>query len=577
MRFSKKKPVNYSKKRLINLIGEDKNTLNLEAKNVQNIAYTLASEDNETSHILGIDEQGNAYINAKEEDLATFSILDNPYSLYWGSSSETGDTSYSYKPITESLNITKGAVVEPLELKKLNKIAYQFFNNRKPANGAYNLDIKITGFDKDIKIKENNVDNMFFDISKHLENYLCIDIDNLKTFNLYLSHKNDNVSSEILFDASQVQNWNIVPEFYFDANSLLYIEPFVTAKFDEYLEYYKGEPVYNEMYKRLRTGFNIFDIHKIKQVIPDDAEDSQYVQNYEFNRPYTDDEVVVKKFANLSAINMHSQDYSNCTIYLANNQNTNLTIENNSYLKYNPPYYENVDNVGDISLSITNEEPNVVNFNIDSDFNTEDETTLRIQQMPTITKNKLLNKITSLYLASNSLSVIKGAIPLKSLTLAITNELPESFQLGSFIQPDAHLKELNLSESQFKNIPENFSQFNSLETLILNDTIEKIGSYAFSNLSYINNIVLSKNLKQIGTFGLQYIGNNDNITSLDFRDTQLETLKFRSLYSDASLKIYLPTTVTNIDAFIFGPNTTVYYKGTAEGSPWGAKEVITEF
>ena len=135
MCFSKKKPVNYSKKRLINLIGEDKNTLNLEAKNVQNIQYTLASEDNETSHILGIDEQGNAYINAKEEDLATFSILDNPYSLYWGSSSETGDTSYSYKPITESLNITKGEVVEPLELKKLNKITYQFFNNRKPENG----------------------------------------------------------------------------------------------------------------------------------------------------------------------------------------------------------------------------------------------------------------------------------------------------------------------------------------------------------------------------------------------------------------------------------------------------------
>lgn len=118
MRFSKKKPVNYSKKRLVNLIGEDKNTLNLEAKNVQNIEYTLASEDNETSHILDIDEQGNAYINAEEEDLVTFSILDNPYSLYWGSSSETGDTGYSYKPITSSLNITNGEVVEPLELKK---------------------------------------------------------------------------------------------------------------------------------------------------------------------------------------------------------------------------------------------------------------------------------------------------------------------------------------------------------------------------------------------------------------------------------------------------------------------------
>ena len=531
MRFSKKKPVNYSKKRLINLIGEDKNTLNLEAKNVQNIQYTLASEDNETSHILGIDEQGNAYINAKEEDLATFSILDNPYSLYWGSSSETGDTSYSYKPITESLNITKGAVVEPLELKKLHKISYQFFNNRKPANGAYNLDIKITGFDKDIKIQENNVDNMFFDISKHLENYLCIDIDNLKTFNLYLSHKNDNVSSEILFDASQVQNWDIVPVFYFDANSLLYIEPFVTAKFDEYLEYYKGEPVYNEMYKRLRTGFNIFDIHKIKQVIPDDAEDSQYVQNYDFNRPYTDDEVVIKKFANLSAVNMYSQDYSNCTIYLANNQPTSLIIANDNYTAYKPPYYENVVGTGDISLSITNSNSNVANFYMDSGY-TEDETTLDIQQTASNVGNALCSKIHALSISSSNLSGISGNLSkIESFTLAVQNELPETFSLGSAITSES-LKLLDLSNSQFKNIPESLlgeygEKGRKLETLILSDTIENIGRGAF-DLPYLNEIVLPKNLKKISSSGLQNIGASGYITSLDFRNTKLETLEFRS-------------------------------------------------
>ena len=574
MRFSKKKPVNYSKKRLINLIGEDKNTLNLEAKNVQNIQYTLASEDNETSHILGIDEQGNAYINAKEEDLATFSILDNPYSLYWGSSSETGDTSYSYKPITESLNITKGAVVEPLELKKLNKIAYQFYNSRKAEYGNYTIDVTVKGFNTPIRIIEENAKSGMTDISNHFENYLCIDIDNLKPFNLYLSHKNDNVSSEILFDASQVRNWDTTPEFYFNADFLLYIEPFVTAKFDEYLEYYKGEPVYKEIYKNGITGFR-FDFKKIKQVIPDDAEDSQYVQTYEFTYASNrQDEVVVKKFANLSAVIMKGGDYSNCTIHLADNKNTSLIIHNINSSKYKPPYYENVDNAGDISLFITNEDSNVVNFNIDSDFNTEDETTLRIQQMPPITKNKLLNKITSLYLASNSLSVIRGAIPLKSLTLAITNELPERFQLG--FTDNFNLKELNLSDSQFKNIPGNFSVYNTLETLILNDTIESIGENAF-NSSCLNNIVLPKKLKKIGFHGLYDIGTIGNITSLDFRDTQLETLEFNSLYSDASLKIYLPTTVTNIADYTFGSNTTVYYKGTATGAPWGAKEVITEF
>ena len=576
MRFSKKKPVNYSKKRLVNLIGEDKNTLNLEAKNVQNIQYTLASEDNETSHILGIDEQGNAYINAKEEDLATFSILDNPYSLYWGSSSETGDTSYSYKPITESLNITKGAVVEPLELKKLHKISYKFFNNRKPANGAYNLDIKITGFDKDIKIKENNVDDMFFDISKHLENYLCIDIDNLKTFNLYLSHKNDNVYSEIIFDASQVQNWDTAPVFYFDANSLLYIEPFVTAKFDEYIEYYKGEPVYNEMYKRLRTGFNISDIHKIKQVIPDDAEDSQYVQNYDFNRPYTDDEVVIKKFANLSAVNMHSQDYSNCTIYLANNQLTSLIIANDSYTAYKPPYYENVSNVEGINLSIVNDDPRIAAFNLSNNYQ-DNELKIQIQQTASDSSNALALKIHNLSISSEDLLSIVGALDgLESLTLQIQNELPDGFVLADFITFTS-LKILDLSNSKFKNIPNRFGNTNYfIETLILSDTIENIGNSAF-DLQSLKEIVISKNLKKISANGLQNIGKAGYITSLDFRNTKLETLYRGSLLSDANLKIYLPTTVTAIAKDAFGSNTTVYYNGTATGAPWGAKEVITEF
>ena len=129
--------------------------------------------------------------------------------------------------------------------------------------------------------------------------------------------------------------------------------------------------------------------------------------------------------------------------------------------------------------------------------------------MPPITKNKLLNKITSLYLASNSLSVIRGAIPLKSLTLAITNELPENFQLGSFINSDANLKSLDLSDSRFKYIPNYFSDFESLETLILNDTIESIGENAF-NSSCLNNIVLPKKLKKIGFNGLYDIAHTDS-------------------------------------------------------------------
>ena len=586
MRFSKKKPVNYSKKRLINLIGEDKNTLNLEAKNVQNIAYTLASEDNETSHILDVDEQGNAYITAKEEDLATFSILENPYSLYWGSSSETSDTSYSYKPITESLNITKGAVVEPLELKKLHKISYQFYNNRKEEYGNYTIDVTIKGFDTPIRIIEANAKSGMTDISKHFENYLCIDIDNFQPFKLYLSHKDDEAQASIDFDISYAFNFEQNQKFYFDCNSLLWAEPFTTANFDKYLEYYKSEPVFNEAYRILYSGFNLRDIKNITQVIPDYADDSQYVKTYDlFQRAHIGNNIV-KKFANLNRIDFYFDsntyfidsdiDFSDTTIYLPDNQTISIntgTYNGNSII---PPYYENVSNVEGINLSIENDDPRINDFNLSKNY-LDDRLSVQIQQTASDFSNALARKIHNLSISSKELSNIRGKLlEIESLTLQIQNELPDNFSLNGVI-PSTSFKLLDLSNSQFKNIPDGFCTTKYyIETLILSDTIENIGSSAF-DLSNLKEIVISKNLKKISSNGLKNIFLVENITSLDFRDTKLETLESYSLYSDARLKIYLPTTVKNIEKLAFGINTTVYYKGTATGAPWGAKEVITEF
>ena len=586
MCFSKKKPVNYSKKRLVNLIGEDKNTLNLEAKNVQNISYTLASEDNETSHILGIDEQGNAYINAKEEDLATFSILDNPYSLYWGSSSETGDTSYSYKPITESLNITKGAVVEPLELKKLHKISYQFYNSRKEEYGNYTIDVTVKGFDTPIRIIEENAKSGMTDISNHFENYLCIDIDNFQPFKLYLSHQEDEAQASIDFDISSLYNFEQNQNFYFDCNSLLWAEPFITANFDKYLEYYKSEPVFNEAYRILYSGFKSRDIKNITQVIPDDAADSQYVQTYDlFQRAHIGNNIV-KKFANLNRIDFYFDsnthfidsdiDFSDTTIYLPDNQTISINTGTYMHNSIIPPYYENVSNVEGINLSIFNDESSISVFNLSNNYQDEP-SRIQIQQTASDYSNALAPKIHNLSISSEDLLFIRGDLyELESLTLQIQNELQADFRLNAII-PFGSLKLLDLSNSWFKNIPTSFCNNNYLlETLILSDTIENIGNSAF-DLQSLKEIVISKNLKKISSKGLEKIGASGNITSLDFRDTKLETLEIYSLYSNAELKIYLPTTVKNIEKGAFGPNTTVYYKGTATGAPWGAKEVITEF
>ena len=580
MRFSKKKSVNYSGKRLINLIGEDKNTLNLEAKNVQNIAYTLASEDNETSHILGVDEQGNAYINAKEEDLATFSILDNPYSLYWGSSSETGDTSYSYKPITESLNITKGAVVEPLELKKLHKISYQFYNSREVVYHNYTIDVTVKGFDTPIRIIEENAKPGMTDISNHFENYLCIDIDNFQPFKLYLSHKDDEAQASIDFDISSVSNFEQNQKFYFDCNSLLWAEPFTTANFDKYLKYYKSAPVFEESYRILYSGFKSRDIKNITQVIPDDAEDSQYVETYRlFQRAHIGNNIV-KKFANLQNINFLSDygtDFSDTTIYLPDNQLVDISIEIYHDNNIIPPYYENVANVGGIDLGIFNYSDNIRDFNLSSDYQ-DNKTAIQIQQTASDYSNALAPKIQNLRISSGDLSNIKGNLTeLESLRLDISEELPNNFSLSNFLESQT-LISLDLYFCYFKNIPQGFlgSSGRNLKKLFLSDTIENIGEDAFI-LPSLNSITISENLKKISSAGLRYIGKNGKITSLDFRNTKLETLESASLYSTANLKIYLPTTVTTIDADAFGPNTTVYYKGTATGAPWGAKEVITEF
>lgn len=531
---------------------------------------------------MGIDEQGNAYINAKEEDLATFSILDNPYSLYWGSSSETGDTSYSYKPVTAALNVTKGAVVEPLELKKLHKISYQFYNNRKAVYRNYTIDVTVKGFDTPIRIIEENAKPGMIDISNHFENYLCIDTDNFQPFKLYLSHQEDEAQASIDFDISSVSNFEQNQKFYFDCNSLLWAEPFTTANFDKYLKYYKSEPVFNEAYRILYSGFKLSDIKNITQVIPDDAEDSQYVQTYELVQGTHIGNNIVKKFANLYSINFSSDsgtDFSDTTIYLPDYQyvEINISINYNNNNNIIPPYYENVANVLGIDVHISNNYTDISDFNLSSDYQ-DNKIAIQIQQTASNVDNALASRIQKLIIDSENLSHINGDLMgLEELRLSIENELPETFSLSNALKSQT-LRTLDLSTCHFKNIPHDFLGLSSrnLEMLLLSDNIENIGENAFV-LTSLWDIMISRNLKKISSAGFRYIGQGGNITSLDFRDTQLETLESGSLQSDASLKIYLPTTVTTIENNAFGSNTTVYYNGTAEGAPWGAKEVITEF
>ena len=232
---------------------------------------------------------------------------------------------------------------------------------------------------------------------------------------------------------------------------------------------------------------------------------------------------------------------------------------------------------------------------------TEDETTLDIQQTTTKFNNKILTRITSLTLTSDNLTSISGVLALDSLTLNIKNELAKNFKLSSFVSEN-ELRALNLTDSNFTKIPDSFAKDfkrlrnvklpkntitigsntfwgTDLRRIELPDTVETVYSYAFYNCKSLYHIKWSHNLKKIGMEAFRNIGINVVGSQLDFDllNTSLTSLSQLSFESKKIGRIYIPSTVTQIDSPAFSENTTVYYKGTATGAPWGAKEVITEF
>lgn len=114
-------------------------------------------------------------------------------------------------------------------------------------------------------------------------------------------------------------------------------------------------------------------------------------------------------------------------------------------------------------------------------------------------------------------------------------------------------------------------------------TIDRIGglpetSFVFS--SYI------KLLKEITLTNITEIGNDsfanlpNSVTKIELPNTLLRIgdYCFTASYDvKDTFSITVPESVTEIGqhAFIYVPK--IYYKGTATGAPWGAKEVITEF
>lgn len=90
------------------------------------VKYTLASEDNSVIRDIEVDDDGNHFIEASENDLATVftqypdTLVDN---LFWGAglaidATESTESDYLYTA-NDTVNVTGGVAMDDLELSRL--------------------------------------------------------------------------------------------------------------------------------------------------------------------------------------------------------------------------------------------------------------------------------------------------------------------------------------------------------------------------------------------------------------------------------------------------------------------------
>lgn len=109
----------------------------LSAKNTMDIKYTLASEDNAVIRDIEVDDEGNHFIEADSDDLATF-FTSYPYSripgLYWGSFTDLSFTPAGILCIADdTVTIADGVALDDLDVNYLPQIIYTITNNSADA------------------------------------------------------------------------------------------------------------------------------------------------------------------------------------------------------------------------------------------------------------------------------------------------------------------------------------------------------------------------------------------------------------------------------------------------------------
>ena len=150
-----------------------------------------------------------------------------------------------------------------------------------------------------------------------------------------------------------------------------------------------------------------------------------------------------------------------------------------------------------------------------------------------------------------------------------------------FVQSDTakSIKYIIPKDISTEQIQDNFFILPKVEQL----TIDRVGGLPEESFTILN---YSKLLKEITLTNITEIGNTsfvnipNNVTNISLPNTLLRIGDscFAASYDvKDTFSITVPESVTEIGQRAFMNVPKIYYKGTATGSPWGAKEVITEF
>lgn len=152
----------------------------MKAENIGNIKYTLESEGNSVTRDLEIDDSGNYFIEASNDDLASF-FTQYPDTLirglYWGKGIklgyDQGDNSDYFYCSNDGIRVSKGVAIGNAEITRLPMLAVYLINI-----GGYKITLKSISIDG-VEVANPNdeisgVGN--YNIAKYIENYMSYNI-----------------------------------------------------------------------------------------------------------------------------------------------------------------------------------------------------------------------------------------------------------------------------------------------------------------------------------------------------------------------------------------------------------------